>query len=80
VRDYLRKLLETLWDDGECFSGKRPFGNSGWEWEIYDALGRAGFIAGVLAEQHFNMSSKQKAEAHAYVLELITAAFHGGAE
>jgi hypothetical protein len=30
IRDYLRILLETLWEEGEGFSGKRPFGNSGW--------------------------------------------------
>lgn len=31
VREYLAKLLTTLLEEGECFSGKRPFGNSGWE-------------------------------------------------
>lgn len=31
VRSYLSKLLITLLEEGECFSGKRPFGNSGWE-------------------------------------------------
>lgn len=31
VREYLSRLLTTLLEEGECFSGKRPFGNSGWE-------------------------------------------------
>jgi hypothetical protein len=44
IRDYLVKLLAALWDSGEGFSGKRPFGNSGWEYELYDSLGRAGHI------------------------------------
>jgi hypothetical protein len=44
IRDYLVKLLAELWTWGESFSGKRPFGNSGWEYDLYDALGRAGLI------------------------------------
>lgn len=31
VRQYLAKLLLAVLEEGECFSGKRPFGNSGWE-------------------------------------------------
>lgn len=31
IRQYLKTLLKTLWEEGEGFSGKRPFGNSGWE-------------------------------------------------
>lgn len=34
VGGYLGALLERLLDDGEAFSGKRPFGNSGWEWDL----------------------------------------------
>lgn len=46
VREYLCKLLGTLWRDGEGFSGKRPFGNSGWQWDVYVALVRAGLVEG----------------------------------
>jgi len=38
VKGYLKALLSTLWDEGEGFSGKRPFGNSGWEYDLTDAL------------------------------------------
>lgn len=38
VKEYLKKLLETLWEEGEGFSGKRPFGNSGWEVELEHAV------------------------------------------
>lgn len=48
VRDYLKALLSTLWDDGEGFSGKRPFGNSGWESELYAALVSAGAVEGTV--------------------------------
>lgn len=38
VRDYLTSLLLAVWDEEEGFSGKRPFGNSGWSSDIIDAL------------------------------------------
>lgn len=38
IRRYLHKLLTTLWSQGEGFSGKRPFGNSGWEFDLYKGL------------------------------------------
>lgn len=44
IRDYLVALLEALWSEGEGFSGKRPFGNSGWEYELYIALANADLI------------------------------------
>lgn len=53
IRDYLRILLETLWDEGEGFSGKRPFGNSGWEHELYRPLVKHGFVRGTLDEDGY---------------------------
>jgi hypothetical protein len=53
IREYLLKLLTNLWIYGEGFSGKKPFGNSGWEYEIYQALIRAGFIEGELDEEGY---------------------------
>lgn len=44
IRDYLTTLLGAVWRDREAFNGKRPFGNSGWQYEIYDALARAGVV------------------------------------
>jgi hypothetical protein len=44
IRGYLVALLEALWDQGEGFSGKRPLGNSGWDYDLYAALGNAGHI------------------------------------
>ena len=38
VREYLVALARTVWEEGEGFSGKRPFGNSGWEHEVYNSL------------------------------------------
>lgn len=44
VGEYLIILLGMIWNEGESFSGKRPFGNSGWERELYIALEKSGLI------------------------------------
>lgn len=48
IRLYLHQLLLTLWVEGEGFSGKRPFGNSGWHLDLYRALVKAGAVEGSL--------------------------------
>lgn len=48
IKEYLIKLLHELWSEGEGFSGKRPFGNSGWEYELYLPLVSAGVVKGKL--------------------------------
>lgn len=42
IRDYLVSLLSLVWEDGEGFDGKRPFGNSGWDGDLLDTLTNAG--------------------------------------
>lgn len=46
VRAYLIGLLAGVWEHREGFSGKRPFGNSDWQYEVYEALVRQSFIDG----------------------------------
>ena len=53
VREYLRNLLLALWAEGEGFSGKRPFGNSGWEYELYLPLVKNKIIKGKIDEDGF---------------------------
>ena len=53
IGGYLKKLLAALWTDGEAFSGKRPFGNSGWDYDLYAALVRGGAVEGALDEDGF---------------------------
>ena len=53
IGDYLERLLLTLWDEEEGFSGKRPFGNSGWKWEVYTALIFAKVVNGKLDEDGY---------------------------
>ena len=53
VGDYLKILLLTLWDEEAGFSGKRPFGNSGWQYEVYKALISAKVVDGKLDEDGY---------------------------
>lgn len=53
VRDYLVALLAELWREEQMFSGKRPFGNSGWQYDLYLPLIVAGFVPGVLDEDGY---------------------------
>jgi hypothetical protein len=46
VVDWLYKLLQTLWDEEEGFSGRRPFGNSGWSLDLIYSLVDCGYIPG----------------------------------
>jgi hypothetical protein len=50
VRQYFSSLLRTMWEEEEGFSGKRPFGNSGWQGEIHAALIGAGYLKGKVVD------------------------------
>ena len=53
LREYFKNLLTTLWEEAEGFSGKRPFGNSGWQYDVYKALIKNDLIPGILDEYGF---------------------------
>lgn len=53
IRDFLVSLLLQLWQDKDGFSGKYPFGDSMWEWEVYSSLVAAGHTSGTLNEQGY---------------------------
>ncbi len=73
LKDYLHTLLWTLWDEGEGFSGKRPFGNSGWEYDIYAQFVKAGLINGEIDEDGFlrDVDSRAGAELVFKVIDRI---------
>jgi hypothetical protein len=48
VVDWLYKLLQTLWDEEECFSGRRPFGSNGWSLDLIYSLVDCGYIPGTI--------------------------------
>ena len=41
IGGYFQALLLRLWEEEEGFGGKRPFGNSGWKYDLYEALARS---------------------------------------
>jgi hypothetical protein len=53
VRGYLVALLTTLWEEEEGFSGKRPFGNSGWQYDLYAPMIEAGIVGGEIDEDGY---------------------------
>lgn len=77
ARDYLCELLSKVWMEEQMFSGKRPFGNSDWQWELFGPLGRAGFIEGTIRGEVFEMTREQRDAATAYVARMILAMCHG---
>ncbi len=70
IRGFLKNLLSTLWLEGEEFSGKRPFGNGGWQYDIYHPLVEHGYISGVFDEDGC-IEDFDEGEARGLVLELI---------
>lgn len=48
VGEYLLALLREVWRREEEFSGKRPFGSSGWKHDVYRALIKGGAAEGTL--------------------------------
>jgi hypothetical protein len=71
IREYLRELLLTLWMEEEGFSGKRPFGNSGWQHDVYAPLVKAGFIKGTVDEEWNNVDVADEEKASKFVQKLI---------
>lgn len=70
LRQYFYDLMSTLWCEGEGFNGKRPFGNSGWDYEIYIPLVRAGLVKGRIDDDGY-IAELDEAEANEFVLENI---------
>ena len=50
IRGYLHRLMSALWRDRHGFSGKRPFGDSGWEFTLYESLVENGIVKGEFDE------------------------------
>lgn len=61
IRGYLAALAAAVWDENEGFSGKRPFGNSGWSTDLEAALVQAGVIDGAFNERGYLKHADVKA-------------------
>ncbi len=73
VGGYLQALLLKLWEEEEGFSGKRPFGNSGWSYELYRPLIAAGKVEGGKLDEDGGV--QEKGDADQVVYEAIEALF-----
>lgn len=51
LKDFFKKMLQAVFDEDEGFSGKRPFGNSGWQYGLAIELVRAGVLDGTFTEE-----------------------------
>ena len=71
VRDYLKKLLHALWIKEECFSGKRPFGNSGWKSDVNKVLISHGLIDGEIDSEEGWINRIDRKAADDIVVSLI---------
>ena len=71
IRKYLNVLLSNVWEYGEGFNGKRPFGNSGWEWELYTALVSAGLVDGSIDDDGYLDEFEDEAKANKLIFKAI---------
>lgn len=69
-RKYFTELLLTLWEEGESFSGKRPFGNSGWYYDLFRVLVEHNFVPGKLDEDN-NVLEIDDTKAHDFIVQSI---------
>jgi hypothetical protein len=70
IRGYLIALLVELWHEKDCFSGKRPFGEKHWDYEITLALVKGGFLEGVW-DDHSCLVRADRQEINMLVLAAI---------
>lgn len=70
IHDYLIELLKTLWEEQDEFSGKRPFGNSGWDYDLIGCLIANNIIEGKLDEYGYVIEGDTK-KGYALIKEYI---------
>ena len=70
IKEYLKEMLKKLWLEKDEFSGKRPFGNSGWEYDLYKPLIQNNFVTGKLDEDGY-IDSVDDNEANLIILKII---------
>lgn len=75
VRGYLVALLAELWREEEGFSGKRPFGNSSWQYDLYGPMAHADMVEATFDEDGYleRFDRTEMAKADALILAAIKA-------
>ena len=74
VGEYLKMLLLYLWAEAEQFNSKRPFGNGGWQYDVYASLIKAGYEIGELDEDGY-VQEVDYAKADKLITDAIDAEF-----
>jgi hypothetical protein len=74
IREYLYELFSDLFHQGEDFNSKRPWGNSGWQFDVYTALIREGILPGMLDSEGF-LNNCDEDECKKFVIEMIKFVF-----
>lgn len=80
VGEFLGELLYALWEENEGFSGKRPLGNSDWQWQVYVALVKSGFVSGTFDEDGYleDFPYDEEEKANKLILQAIRFAYDHG--
>lgn len=78
IRDYLWHLLDTLWQEEESFSGKRPFGNSDWQTTVLCALATEGLISAEIDDDGYldDISSDEESKGKSLIRSAIAHIFY----
>lgn len=77
VREFFFELLKTLWIEQEGFSGKRPFGNSGWDGNLIVCLIKNKLVSGEIDLVHGELDEDgyleiyDSAEVDEFVINMI---------
>lgn len=74
IGEFLVELFSDLWAKGINFNAKRPYGSSGWKYDIYAALAAANVIHGVIDEDGC-VSEINMIEADAIIIGVIKNSF-----
>lgn len=61
IRGYLINLLYTPWQEGEGFSGKRPMGDSSWQYDLIITLVKGGAVPGSVDEDYYLIGVNESA-------------------
>lgn len=69
LRDYFKEIAILVWTEEAMFSGKRPFGNSDWQNDVYASLIDAGLLDGMIDE--YGCVSQIQDDAERLVTELL---------
>jgi len=70
IREFFYELMKTLWEEGEGFSGKRPFGNSGWDADLITCLIKNKIMDGEIDEDGYIKKCNWN-ESNKFILEKV---------